>query len=306
MKPYWNKYRVHLLTLVAFICITYFYFPSFFSGFFTKVETNDGRLVAYFLSWDIHKLLTDPLHIFQASIFFPNKNTLVYSEHFIGTSILGMPVWLLTGGNPAATFNFLMITAFTLNAWFSFLLIRKLIPRDAIAFLGAFMNGYCSYRLLNFAHLQNAVVFYIPLCLLFFYYYLDSKKGKYLIGIFFCLLMQSMSSWYHMIFIFLMFSLFVAYYFFFEKKLSIADLKKITGVYLLVFLIFVPFALPYLRFNKEVNSAFSMSDIFSSDLGGYLIPSPYTFGSEFFNNYFGIKCCHLVARLSDSETRDHR
>jgi len=285
---YWYKYRVHLLTLAVFTYITYFYFPSLFSGFFTTIESNDGRLLAYSVCWDIHKLLTDPFHIFQATIFFPHKNTLVYSEHVIGTSILGIPVWLLTGGNPAATFNFLMISGYVLNAWFTFLLIRKLVHRNMIAFLGAFINGYCSYRLLNFAHLQNAIVFYIPLCLLFFYNYLENKKGKYLIGIFLCLFMQSMSSWYHMVFILLMFFLFTGYYYFFEKKLSIADLKKITGIFLLTFLLLLPFALPYLKFNKEVNSAYSMSEIISADFGGYFIPSPYTYGNQFFYNYWGI------------------
>lgn len=281
------KYKVHFLVLLTFIFITYLYFPRLFSGFFTTVETNDGRLVAALISWDIHKLVTDPFHIFQANFFFPNKNVLAYTEHFIGAAFLGIPVWLFTGGNPAATFNFLMIFGYLSNAFVTFLLIRKLINKNAIAFLGAFINGYCSYRLFNIAHLQDIIVFYIPLCLLFFYHYFDSKKTKYLLGIGLCLFFQSLSSWYHMVFIFLMFFLVTGYYFL-NKRITNRDLKRIISTCIITFIFIVPFAIPYLKQNQLANTAYSMSDIASADFGGYFIPSPYTYGNQFFYNYWGV------------------
>lgn len=290
MLNFLKKYKVHILALSGFICITWLFFPKLFSGFFTHVETNDGRLVAWIISWDIHSLLSHPLDIFDANYFYPQKNNLVYSEHFIGTALIGIPVWLATNGNPAATFNFLLITGFVLTAYFSFLLIRKLVNHNGIAFLGAIINGYCSYRLYNVAHLQNAFIFYIPLCLLFFYKFLENKKIKNLVGIGMCLYLQSISSWYHMIFIFLMLVSFMAYYFFIEKKISMADLKKVIVMMGAVFIFIIPFAIPYFKFNKVSNTAYSINDLvhLSADFGGYLIPSPYTFGNSVFANYFGI------------------
>jgi len=285
---YFKRYKAHFIVVLAFLLFTYLYFPILFNGFFTHVETNDGRLVAALLSWDIHKILTDPFHIFQANFFYPNKNTLVYTEHFIGTSLLGLPVWLITGGNPAATFNFVMIFGYISNAYFTFLLIRELIHKNSIAFLGAFINGYCSYRLFSVAHLQDVIIFYIPLCLLFFYKYLDNKKIKYLAGIGFCLFFQSLSSWYHMIFIFLMLSLFVVFYYQVDKRINNKDFIRIISVYVIIFILIVPFAIPYLKHNAEVNAAYSMSDVIPSDFGGYFIPSPFTAANYFFRNYLGI------------------
>lgn len=285
---YFKRYKAHFMVTLAFLLLTFLYFPLLFKGFFTHVETNDGRLVAALLSWDIHKILTDPFHIFQANFFYPNKNTLVYTEHFIGTSLLGLPIWVLTGGNPAATFNFVMIFGFISNAFFTFLLIRRLTQHNMAAFFGAIINGYCSYRLFSVAHLQDVIVFYIPLCLYFFYKYLDHKKIKYLVGIGLCLLFQSLSSWYHMIFIFLMLALFVLYYYRMDKRVNNKDLIRILCVFFLIFLFIIPFAIPYLKHNAEVNAAYSMSDIFSSDFGGYFIPSPDTAANYFFRNYLGI------------------
>jgi hypothetical protein len=285
---YLNKYKIHFIVLLAFTFITFFYFPSLFLKFSTLIETNDGRLVAWIISWDIHKILTDPLNIFQANTFFPNQNTLAYTEHFIGTSFLGMPVWLYSGGNPSATFNFIMISGYVLNAYFTFLLIRKLVKDNGVAFLGAFINGFCSYRLWNIGHLQDIIVFYIPLCLLFFYQFLDIKKTKYLIGIGVCLLLQSLSSWYHMIFIFLLLFIVVLYYYFKERKLSNQDLIKLSGTLITVFILIIPFAFPYFKQNKENHTAFLISDVISGDLGGYLMASPNTFLNNISANYWGI------------------
>ena len=285
---YLSKYKTHFFVLLAFLFFTWLFFPRIFTGFFTTVETNDGRLLAWTVSWDLHKLFSDPAHLYQANIFFPNKNTLVYSEHAIATSILAIPVWFLTGGNPAACFNFLMILGYVLNAYCTFLLIRKLTGDNAAAFFGACINGFCSYRLLNIAHLQNIIVFYIPLCVLFFYYYLDTKRWKYLVGMGCCLLLQSLSSWYHMIFIFLLFFLLVFYYFIVGKRLT---LKEVTGLLLtagITFLFIAPFAIPYMQHNKETNAAYNMSELISADWGGYFLPSPYSSGNGLLHDYFGI------------------
>lgn len=288
MFDFFKKYKVQIFALLGFVCITWLFFPKLFSGFFTHVETNDGRLIAWTISWDIHSFLSHPLNIFDANYFFPQKNNLCYSEHLIGTALWGIPVWLASNGNPAATFNFLMITGFVLTAYFSFLLIRKLVNHNGVAFLGAFINGFCSYRLYNVAHLQNAFIFYIPLCLLFFYKFLENKKLKFLIGMGACLYLQSISSWYHMIFIFLMVGSFAAYYCFVAKKISTADLKKVVVMMGIVFVFIIPLAIPYFKFNKESHTAFSLGDVLSADLGGYFIPSPYTFGNSIFFNYLGI------------------
>lgn len=273
-----NFFLTYVLPFTLFLIITFVINPNIFTGFSTQIEKNDGRLLAWTVSWDIHKLLTDPLNIYNANIFYPNANTLTYSEHFIGGSILALPVWLITGGNPAASFNFLMILGYTLNAFCAYILIKYLTKSRLSGIIGGIIFGYCSYRIANFGHLQNMLVFYIPLLVYFFYKYIELRKNKFLTGAGISLLMMSLTSWYHMIFIWAMFVLFLLY-FLFRKKLDKKDLIKIGILIITNLLIILPFALPYFEFNKQNQSAYSINELktYSADIGGYLMSPPNTF-----------------------------
>lgn len=271
-----------LLPVIIFLSITVIFNHVIISGFNSQIEENDGRLLAWTLAWDDHMILTDPIHIFQANIYYPNANTLTYSEHGIGISLLALPLYILSNGNPIIGFNFVMLISYFLNAYFTYLLVKYFTKRRAAGIIAGIIYGFCSYKVLNFGHLQNMTIFYMPLLLLLMFKYFDTKKLKFLIGIGLCLLLQSLSSWYHMIFIFLLFGIF-ALFFIYTKKLVKKDFIRFGIMLIPVFLVILPFALPYFAFNKENQSAYKLDDLktYSADFGGYLLPSPNTFlGSE--------------------------
>lgn len=277
-----SKFReifiTYLLPFALFIFITFTFNPNIFTGFSTTIERNDGRLLAWTVSWDIHKILTDPLGIYNANIFYPNTNTLTYSEHFIGGSIPALPVWLITNGNPAASFNFLMILGYTLNAFCAYILVKYLTKSRLSGIIAGIIFGYCSYRVANFGHLQNMLVFYIPLLTYFLFKYIEVKKNKFLIGAGISLLMMSLTSWYHMIFIWAMFVLLLLY-FLYKKNLERKDFFKLGILIVANLIVILPFALPYFEFNKQNQSAYSINElkIYAADIGGYLMPPPNTF-----------------------------
>lgn len=273
-----NILITYVLPLVFFLGITFVINPTIFTGFSTQIEKNDGRLLAWTVSWDIHKLLTDPLNIYNANIYYPNSNTLTYSEHFIAGSILAIPVWLITNGNPAASFNFLMILGYTLNAFCAYILVKYLTKRRLAGIVAGIIFGYCSYRIANFGHLQNMLVFYIPLVVYFLFRYFENKKTKFLVGVGASLLLMSLTSWYHMIFIWAMFVLLMAY-FIYKKQLERKDILRFGIMIAANLIVILPFALPYFAFNKENQSAYTINElkIYSADIGGYLMPPPNTF-----------------------------
>ena len=41
-----------------------------------RLDSPDALLNSWILSWNIHQLRADPLHLFDANIFFPEKGTL--------------------------------------------------------------------------------------------------------------------------------------------------------------------------------------------------------------------------------------
>ena len=49
----------------------------------SRVDNADYTLNAWALAWVVHQAPRDPLHLFDANIFYPEKRTLAYSEHLV-------------------------------------------------------------------------------------------------------------------------------------------------------------------------------------------------------------------------------
>ena len=54
----------------------------------------DGQFSIWNIAWVARTLVVDPLHLFDANIFFPHKTTLAYSEANILPGLIGVPVVL--------------------------------------------------------------------------------------------------------------------------------------------------------------------------------------------------------------------
>lgn len=287
-----NKILTNIaIPVLLFGFITFVFYPNLFTQFNSSIEKNDGRLIAWLISWDIQMIFNDPLGVFDANIFYPNKNTLAYSEHFIGGSILATPVFLLSGGSPVASFNFLMITGFVLNAFSGFVLSRYLTKNYYASLIGGIIMGFASYRVISYAHLQNMLVFYIPFAILALIKFKETKQKRWLVLLGFCLFMQSFTSWYHMVFIFLAIGLFILYYYLYTKELVFKDFKYLLSTFIIVIALLLPFAVPYLKFSSESEASYSIADqkAYSADFGGYLLPPPNTIIEDKITSEIGIQ-----------------
>src|SRR5262245_4733979 len=52
-------------------------------GTLSRNDNGDMVLHEWILAWVAHQIVTDPLHLFDANIFFPERHTLAYSDHLI-------------------------------------------------------------------------------------------------------------------------------------------------------------------------------------------------------------------------------
>ena len=75
-----------------------------------------------------HRLVTDPLDLYDANAFYPFDWSLAYSEEAISTALLAWPLYLLSG-NDVLTYNVMLLSAFWLVAFAVFLLARELGAR---------------------------------------------------------------------------------------------------------------------------------------------------------------------------------
>src|SRR6202011_1184481 len=76
-------------------------------------DDPDTHLFMWTLAWDAHAFARQPLSMFEANIFYPNRNTLAYSENLIGSAIFVAPVLWLTG-NPVLAVNAVSLLSCTL------------------------------------------------------------------------------------------------------------------------------------------------------------------------------------------------
>src|SRR2546430_14798389 len=67
--------------------------------------------ISYFLWWDFHQTFHDPLHLFQATIFYPYHYSLAFGEYDYGVSLIFFPLFAL---------GFRPLTVFSVAAFLSF------------------------------------------------------------------------------------------------------------------------------------------------------------------------------------------
>jgi len=83
-------------------------------GLLSRNDVADTVLHEWILAWVAHQLVTDPLHLFDANIFHPERYTLGYSDHLFVQSLMGAPLaW--AGLSPVFVHNVVLIAGYALT-----------------------------------------------------------------------------------------------------------------------------------------------------------------------------------------------
>lgn len=158
--------REALLVLALFVALSVLHtWPLATSiGSLSRHDNGDAMLNEWAVAWVAHQLPRDPLHLFDANIFYPEKNTLAFSEHLFVQGVMGAP--LLWAGVPTlAVYNLLILTGFTLSGWTTALVLRRRTGSWACGILGGMLMAFNSHTLSRIAHLQAVHVQFIPLAI---------------------------------------------------------------------------------------------------------------------------------------------
>lgn len=129
-----------------------------------SVDIGDPLLSTWRLSWVAHQLVTDPWHLFDANIFYPEKGTLAFSDSMIVPGMTAAPLlWL--GVHQILVYNILLLAGFALSGAAMFLLVRALTKHTGAALIAGFVFGFLPYRYMHYAHLELQWTQWMPLCL---------------------------------------------------------------------------------------------------------------------------------------------
>jgi hypothetical protein len=124
-----------------------------------RVDSGDGRHGVWNVSWVAHALTTSPTHLFDANIFYPHDNALAFSEANLVAGVLAVPAWLITGGNPYAAYNSVVLLAFAMAALAAYFLARTVGASRFGATIAALVYGYSPYMLAHIPHIQLLMTF---------------------------------------------------------------------------------------------------------------------------------------------------
>ncbi|HEY7284691.1 MAG TPA: hypothetical protein VH497_04555 [Vicinamibacterales bacterium] len=133
----------------------------------SRHDNADALLNQWILSWDAHQAATDPLHLFDANIFYPETRTLAYSEYLLVPAAIGAPIlWL--GGSPTLEYNLLILIGLTLTGWTGSILVHRWTGDRAAGIIGGVIIAFNAHTLTRLPQLQALHVEFLPLALLAF------------------------------------------------------------------------------------------------------------------------------------------
>jgi hypothetical protein len=239
-----------LLVFAALTCVMTYPQVRQMDG--VSIDTADPLLSTWRLSWFAHQLPRDPLHLYDANIFYPEPRTLAYSDAMLVPSLTIAPaVWL--GMHQLLAYNLLLLSGFALSGAAMFLLVRSLTHHVGAALFAGFVFAFLPFRFMHYAHLELQMSYWMPLCLWAFHKCVTTGRMRdgLLTGLFFAL--QMLSSWYYGIF-FATFLVPVAGAVLIGagwQRAGRAMRPLVAGAVLAVILI-APFAVPYFQARRSL------------------------------------------------------
>ena len=158
-----RKLQRELLILLGFLALTALMtWPWVLHLRNAVADEGDSYAHAYFLWWDYHQTIHDPLNLFHATIFYPYKYTLAFGENDYGISLFFFPLFAL-GFRPLTVYSVAAFLSFPFSGYGAFRLARTLSGSRAAAWVAGIVFAFIPYRFNHLSHLPLIFAGWIPL-----------------------------------------------------------------------------------------------------------------------------------------------
>jgi hypothetical protein len=286
-------------------------------GRLSRNDTHDTVHHEWILAWDAHALATDPLHLFDTNTFYPERNTLAYSDHIIVQALLGAPL-LWAGASPVLTYNLLLIVGLAVTGWCTSLVVTDWTGNRLAGVLAGSLMAFNAMTLTRLAEIQDQYLAFFPLALWSLDRLLTTPRVKWALHLAGWFILQALTCGYLLAFTSLSFIAAVVVRpadWIGSRFTRMAGLLLLAGA--LAVLALLPFLLPYLRVSREQGFTRPMAEVamYSAHLTDYLGTGSRlhfsTWSARFFDReglFPGVVGAGLtvVAMLSGLAWRDRR
>jgi hypothetical protein len=126
------------------------------------VDKGDPYMIAWTMWWDFHQTFHNPLHLFDANVFYPYRYTLAFSENDYGIALPFFPLFAL-GFRPLTVHAIATFVGFAFSGYGSFRLTRTLTDDNKAAWLAGIIFAFIPYRFHLLSHLHYLFAGWLPL-----------------------------------------------------------------------------------------------------------------------------------------------
>jgi hypothetical protein len=134
-------------------------------GTLSRNDNGDTVLHEWIMAWVVHQAVRDPVHLFDANIFYPERRTLAYSDPLIVESAMAAPL-LLAGASPVLAYNVVLILGFALTGWTTCLVVQHWTGSWLAGILSGSLMAFNSFTLTVLPQIQLLHLEFFPLTLL--------------------------------------------------------------------------------------------------------------------------------------------
>jgi len=128
-------------------------------------DFGDPLFSIWRVGWVNHQLVTDPRHLFDANIFYPERLTLTFSDPIVLPALTAAPA-LALGVHRVIVYNLLFLSGFWFSGIAMYLLVVRLTESPRSAFVAALVYASALYRFDHYSHLELQMMQWMPLALL--------------------------------------------------------------------------------------------------------------------------------------------
>jgi hypothetical protein len=179
--------------LYTVLTIAFTYPLSFHPGTHVFGDNPDTHFYVWTLSWDVHAFLHQPLAIFDANIYYPNRLTLAYSENQIGSALFAAPI-LWVSGNPVLAVNLVALIGCALCGIGAYVLGRRLGLEHGPAFICGLAYAFAPARFVRTGQAYLGTLQWIPFTLAALHAYFDRGTPRSLKWAAACFTLQALTS----------------------------------------------------------------------------------------------------------------